>query len=54
MTEREITVLECLKVIREQNGNPCAITTWDHNIAECVIEHIAKAVEAFFDIKANK
>ena len=54
MTEREITVLECLKVIREQTGNPCVITTWDHQVAACVIEDVAKAVEAFFNIKGSK
>jgi hypothetical protein len=54
MTEREITILECLKVIRDQNGNACAITTWDHQIAACVIDQVAKAVEEFFNIKGSK
>lgn len=54
MTEQEITVKECLQIIRSQRSFGIVRTTYDHMIACGVQEAIAEAIEVYYGLKPER
>lgn len=50
MTEREITIRECIRVLEEVRTFPKTFTTWDHGIALHVKEIMVQAVKDYFEV----
>ena len=50
MTEQEITIKECLRIIRTARNYSVVRTTYDDMVAKGVQEEIAREVEKYYNL----